>query len=176
MNTPLLGVFTGGVKSLPPDGTPSGIFTPGTPMANDAGFEALTSKRDYDALKKQLAAEPLARKLTAIPGIGPISALNLALRIDATQFKSGRHLAAWLGLVPRERSTGGKQRLGGISRAGNERLRQLLVVGATAVIQYAKPDRPGVSPWLLELLKRLIDNRPPYDPNCTSKRTDHSSL
>jgi transposase len=116
-------------------------------------IEARTAEIDAK-LKKQLAAEPLARKLTAIPGIGPISALNLALRIDATQFKSGRHLAAWLGLVPRERSTGGKQRLGGISRAGNERLRQLLVVGATAVIQYAKPDRPGVSPWLLELLKR----------------------
>jgi transposase len=106
------------------------------------------------ALKKQLAEEPVAQRLTKIPGIGPITALNLALRVDPAQFASGRHFAAWLGLVPRERSTGGKQRLGGISRAGNERLRQLLVVGATAVIQHARPDRPGVSPWLIELLKR----------------------
>jgi transposase len=78
--------------------------------------------------------------------------LNFALRIDPAQFKSGRHLAAWLGLVPRQRSTGGKQRLGGISRAGDERLRQLLVLGATAVIRHAKPGHPNVSPWLLELL------------------------
>ena len=72
--------------------------------------------------------------------------------MDASQFRSGRHLAAWLGLVPRERSTGGKQRLGGISRAGNERLRSLLVLGATAVIRHARPGR--TSPWLLSLLER----------------------
>ena len=74
--------------------------------------------------------------------------------VDATQLESGRHFAAWLGLVPREVSTGGKQRLGGISRAGNERLRQLLVLGATAVIRFARPGRPGVSAWLLALLER----------------------
>ena len=77
---------------------------------------------------------------------GPITALNLALRIDPSQFKSGRHLAAWRGLVPRERSTGGKQRFGGISRAGNERVRQLLVVGATSVIRHAVPGSPKASP------------------------------
>ena len=63
-----------------------------------------------------------------------------------------RHLASWLGLTPRDHSTGGKQRLGGISRAGNERLRQLLVLGATAVIRHAKPGR--ASAWLLALLER----------------------
>lgn len=76
---------------------------------------------------------------------GPITALNLALRIDPSQFKSGRHLAAWRGLVPRERSTGGKQRFGGISRAGNERVRQLLVVGATSVIRHAVQGSPKAS-------------------------------
>jgi transposase len=106
------------------------------------------------ALKKRFAADPLARRLAKIPGVGPIIALNLAARINPAQFKSGRHFAAWLGLVPRERSTGGKQRLGGISRAGDERLRQLLVVGATAAIQQARPGRAGASAWLLELLKR----------------------
>ena len=99
-------------------------------------------------------ANPLSRLLTGIPGVGPITALNFVSRVDPAQFKSGRHLAAWLGLVPRENSTGGKQRLGGISRAGDERLRQLLVLGATAVIRHVKPGRANASPWLLELLKR----------------------
>ena len=62
--------------------------------------------------------------------------------------------AAWLGLTPRERSTGGKHRLGRISKAGNERLRQLLVVGATSVIRVARPGRPSSSTWLLGLLAR----------------------
>ena len=99
-------------------------------------------------------AHKLSQLLTGIPGVGPITALNFVSRVDPAQFKSGRHLAAWLGLVPRENSTGGKQRLGGISRAGDERLRQLLVLGATAVIQHARPGRANTSAWLLELLKR----------------------
>jgi transposase len=105
-------------------------------------------------LVAQCKANADARRLSEIPGVGPISALNFALRIDATQFQSGRHFAAWLGLVPRESSTGGKQRLGGISRAGNERLRALLVLGATAVIRFAKPGRLSASAWLLKLLER----------------------
>jgi transposase len=115
-------------------------------------------------LMQQHKANPVSRRLAAIPGIGPIGALNFALRVDAGQFASARHLAAWLGLVPRECSTAGKQRLGGISRAGDERLRQLLVLvlvlGATAVIQYVKPrvepagGRPAPSQWLVNLLSR----------------------
>ena len=105
-------------------------------------------------LMQQHKANPLSRRLAAIPGIGPIGALNFALRTEAGQFASARHFAAWLGLVPRECSTGGKQRLGGISRAGDERLCQLLVLGATAVIQHAKPGRPATSQWLLNLLNR----------------------
>ena len=105
-------------------------------------------------LMQQHKTNPLSRRLAAIPGIGPIGALNLALRVDAGQFASARHFAAWLGLVPRECSTAGKQRLGGISRAGDERLRQLLVLGATAVIQHARPGRPATSQWLLNLLSR----------------------
>ena len=99
-------------------------------------------------------ADPDTRRLATLPGIGPIGAATFAARVDPTQFRSGRHFAAWLGLVPRQNSTGGKTRLGGISRAGDERLRQLLVLGATAVIRHAKPGRPAASPWLLELLKR----------------------
>ena len=115
-------------------------------------------------LMQQHKANPVSRRLAAIPGIGPIGALSFALRVDAGQFASARHLAAWLGLVPRECSTAGKQRLGDISRAGDERLRQLLVLGATAVIQHANPrvtpagkrptGRPAPSQWLLNLLSR----------------------
>jgi transposase len=78
----------------------------------------------------------------------------MAMTVEARQFESARHFAAWLGLTPKERSTGGRQRLGGISRAGHERLRQLLVVGAMAVIRHARPTRKAASPWLLGLLER----------------------
>ena len=106
------------------------------------------------ALAAQHRAHPVSQLLAAIPGVGPVGALTLAVRVDPSQFKSGRHLAAWLGLTPREHSSGGKQRMGGISRAGDERLRQLLVLGATAVVKTATPGRRGVSPWLLSLLGR----------------------
>jgi transposase len=110
---------------------------------------------DLDAKLHTAAKEDaMARELVKVPSIGVLGAMTLSLAVDAKQFKSGRHFAAWLGLVPQERSTGGKQRLGGISRAGNERLRQLLVVGAMAVIRHAKPGRKSAMPWLLQLLER----------------------
>jgi transposase len=71
---------------------------------------------------------------------------------DAKAFRSGRHFAAWTGITPRENSTAGKHRPGKISREGDESLRRLLVLGATAVIQQAKAGR--ASPWLLGLLAR----------------------
>jgi transposase len=105
-------------------------------------------------LMAQHKASPMSQLLAEIPGIGPITALALSTRVAPEQFKSGRHFAAWLGLTPLQHSSGGKQRLGHISRQGNERLRQLLVVGAMAVIRFAKPGGKTASAWLLELLKR----------------------
>lgn len=105
-------------------------------------------------MRQAVAADETAHRLMKVPTIGPVGALTLSLTVDPAQFRSGRHFASWLGLVPKERSTGGKQRLGGISRAGNERLRQLLVVGAMAVIRHAKPGGKSASPWLLALLER----------------------
>jgi transposase len=99
-------------------------------------------------------ANAVSRLLATIPGIGPIIALTLALEVDPAAFESGRHLAAWIGLTPKEHSTGGKQRMGGISRAGHERLRALLVTGATSVVRCA--ERPGnklATEWLLNLLR-----------------------
>lgn len=102
----------------------------------------------------QHKVNPVSQALAKIPGIGPITALTLATEIDPGHFRSGRHLAAWMGLTPLERSTGGKVRIGGISRAGNERLRSLMVLGATAVISHAKPGSKSASGWLLKLLER----------------------
>ena len=78
-------------------------------------------------------------RLEAIPGVGPLVATALVASVpDPTVFRSGRDLSAWIGLVPKQNSTGGKNRLGSISKAGNRYLRQLLVVGALSVIRRAK--------------------------------------
>jgi transposase len=96
-----------------------------------------------------------SRRLAQIPGVGPIGATALVMKTpDPRAFPSGRHFAAWLGLTPKDHSTAGKVRLGKITRAGDERLRSVLVAGATAVIQQAKHGRGHPSPWLIALLKR----------------------
>lgn len=93
-------------------------------------------------------------RLTTIPGVGAITAATVkALVPDPDGFQSGRHFAAWLGLTPRSHSSGGKQRLGSISKMGNTELRSLLVVGATAVLRYAKNNDKAL-PWLAALLAR----------------------
>ena len=81
----------------------------------------------------------LGRRLMEIPGVGPLLASAFVATVaDAHAFKSGRCLSAWIGLVPRQNSSGGKEKLGSISKAGNRYLRQMLVVGAMAVIRYAE--------------------------------------
>jgi transposase len=96
-----------------------------------------------------------SRRLAKIPGVGPIGATALVMKTpDPRAFPSGRHFAAWLGLTPKDHSTAGKTRLGKITRAGDERLRSVLVAGATAVIQQAKHGRGHPSPWLIAVLKR----------------------
>jgi transposase len=96
-----------------------------------------------------------SRRLAKIPGVGPIGATALLMKTpDPRAFASGRHFAAWLGLTPKDHSTAGKTRLGKITRAGDERLRSVLVAGATAVIQQATHGRGHPSPWLVALLKR----------------------
>jgi len=100
-------------------------------------------------------ANEVSQRLATIPGVGPVTALTLAVDIDPAAFESGRHLAAWAGLTPKDHSTGGKQRMGGISRAGNERLRVLFVAGATSVINAAmRPSSKLMTEWLQALLQR----------------------
>jgi transposase len=105
-------------------------------------------------LHAQFKASEACRRLAKIPGVGELTALAMTLSVDPKQFESGRHFAAWLGLTPKNKSTGGRECLGRISKAGNERLRSLLVVGATAVIRVAKPGARLGTPWLVGLLER----------------------
>ena len=95
-----------------------------------------------------------SQRLEEIPGIGPIVATALVAEVgDWKAFSSGRNLAAWIGLVPKQHSTGGKDRLGGISKQGNRYLRWLLVAGAMAVIRYAR--QHGTKRlWLVRIMER----------------------
>ena len=100
-------------------------------------------------------ANATCRRLETIPGIGFITATALAATVgDAKVFRSGRQFAAWLGLVPKQHSSGGKERMGGISKMGDRYLRHLLVVGATAVIRYTRRKTTTVSTWAAQLLER----------------------
>jgi transposase len=102
-------------------------------------------------------ANALSRRLAEIPGVGPVTAAALVMKApDPHAFRSGRLFAAWLGLTPKDHSTAGKTRLGRITRAGDERLRQLLVIGATAVVKQANGKHRRGSRWLLELIKRKM--------------------
>src|SRR5436853_11357 len=111
-----------------------------------------------DTLDKRLHAQhrqcPASRRLETIPGIGVIGATALAATItDPKAFKSGRDLAAFIGLVPRNNSSGGKQRLGPISKQGDRYLRRILVVGAHSILKQART-RPDKHPWLARLMAR----------------------
>jgi transposase len=95
----------------------------------------------------------------AIPGIGPVTATAIVSAIgNGADFKKGRSFAAWLGLVPREYSTGGKQKLLGISKRGNGYLRRLMVHGARAVLRCREKQSPGLSAWLGQLVSRAHPN------------------
>ena len=100
-----------------------------------------------------------SKKLAQIPGIGPITASALVASIgDAKSFKNGRQLAAWLGLVPKQHSSGGKQLLLGISKHGDTYLRTLLIHGARAVIRVAEHKASDAQSWLAQLIGRRNKN------------------
>jgi transposase len=114
-----------------------------------------------DEVDAQLAAwhrtNECSRRLAQIPGIGPIGAAMLVMKTPAAEtFRSGRHFAAWIGLTPKDHSTAGKVRLGVITRAGDENLRSVLVVGATSVLRQVRSGRSNgaLAAWLTQLLKR----------------------
>jgi transposase len=121
--------------------------------------------KEYEQMEQQIdevdaklmawhRANECSRRLAKIPGVGPIAAAMLLMKTPAPElFRSGRQFAAWIGLTPKDHSTAGKVRLGVITRAGDEGLRSVLTVGATAVIKHALRDG-SASPWLIILLAR----------------------
>jgi len=125
-----------------------------------------TYAREYARLKVEITKieaklmawhkdNELSRRLEEVPGVGPIGASLAAMKVpDPHAFGCGRDFSAWLGMTPQDHSTAGKTRLGVITRAGDEALRRVLVVGATAVIQKVKQGKGQPSPWLVALLKR----------------------
>ena len=126
-------------------------------LALGAHLDALAS--EIRALERQLMvwhrADATSQRLETIPGVGLITATALAASVpDPSVFKSGRQFAAFLGLVPLQNSSGGKDRLGHISKMGNGYLRRLLVVGATSVIRRAETNTTKTGIWVRSLLER----------------------
>jgi transposase len=115
---------------------------------------------EADAVLNKTAHENAAcQRLVAIPGIGPVTATALIAAIgNGAAFRKGREFAAWMGMVPREHSTGGKQKLLGISKRGNSYLRTLFIQGARAVLQQSTKQASGLSAWLAQLTARTHRN------------------
>src|SRR2546429_3451175 len=125
-------------------------------------FAALEKQLAYD--QEQLAAlamtHPECQRLMTIPGIGPLTATALVAAVsDASAFKNGRQFAAWLGLVPRQHATGGKERLLGISTRGDSSLHKLLVHGARTTIRWVGRQTDRRSQWMRQLVERRGTNR-----------------
>lgn len=109
------------------------------------------------AIEAAAKGDETARLLMSVPGIGPITASALSALVgDPSRFRDGRHFAAWLGLVASQHSTGGKTRLGRITKRGDRYLRKLLVMGATANLRTAKRGRTPLAGWT----RRLLGRRP----------------
>jgi transposase len=115
---------------------------------------------EADRLIQQAAREnETCERLDAIPGIGPLTATALLAAMgNGAAFRQGRDFAAWGGLVPREHSTGGKQKLLGIGKRGNKYLRSLFIHGARAVLQFKEKQSPGLRNWLAQLTARTHYN------------------
>jgi len=116
--------------------------------------EDATAALDVE-LKAWHKNSPASQRLATIPGVGYLTASAIAATVpDPSFFRSGREFAAWLGLVPRQNSSGGKQQLGRISKQGHRYIRKLLVVGATSVLRYARTKSAPGADWVNDLLER----------------------
>lgn len=116
----------------------------------DAQIEELDGE-----IRRRVRADSVARRLMTIPGIGPIAATAITALVTAPEgFRTGRDFAAWLGLTPLQKSTGGKQKLGVISRMGERTIRRLLIVGASAVVRWAARREAPARSWLTQMLAR----------------------
>jgi transposase len=110
----------------------------------------------YDRQVRRMAQEnEICRRMMTVPGVGPNTATALSAAVgNPHEFRNGRGLAAWLGLVPKQHSSGGKSRLGGISKRGDVRLRELLIHGARSVVSQVHRKSDRRSQWIVELMAR----------------------
>lgn len=112
-----------------------------------------------DQLLAQAKTDERVQRIQQLPGVGPVSASAIVASVgDARQFKSGRDFAAWLGIVPKQHSSGGKEKLGGISKRGDEYLRTLLIHGARACVLHCEGKLDRRNQWLGSLIKRRNKN------------------
>jgi transposase len=106
-------------------------------------------------LRKWHREDDVSRRIATIPGVGPVGSAMLSKKASpAETFRSGRDFAAWFGLTPKDHSTGGRMRHGGITKAGDSALRSVLIVGATALLRHIRKGRHQPTPWLAALLER----------------------
>ena len=120
----------------------------------DSKIEAATAQ-----ITRESALQPVCQRLEQVRGIGPLSASALWLKATGQSYQNGRHLAAALGLVPKHTGTGGKVRLGGISKRGDRYLRWLLIHGARAVVSHLGEKQDRLSRWLRTLVTRRGTNK-----------------
>ena len=129
----------------------------GTVRPARAGRSATQHRSEIEKLETESSVashQRASRRLATIPGVGPITASAIAASVpDASLFRSGRQFAAWLGLTPKSHSSGGNEHQVGISKQGDGYLRRLLVIGATAVLRFARQANPG-KVWAARLLER----------------------
>src|SRR5271169_5592571 len=106
-------------------------------------------------INRRSKEDPIARRLMTIPGVGPITATAITALVPAAEgFRVGRDFAAWLGLTPLQKSTGGKQKLGAVSKRGERTIRRLLIIGSSAVVQQASKRGAPKGSWLEQMLVR----------------------
>lgn len=145
-------------------GCQAGVPDVGVPDVALPALEALVAQ--WSALNERITeldrailrrhrADEASQRLATVPGIGPITATALVASVgDARNFKTGRHLAAWLGLTPREHASGLKRRQGAISKRGDAYLRRLLTLGAQSWLRHHRARQSGADPWLTALQQR----------------------
>ena len=123
-------------------------------ISTHTGLEAQIKALDLE-INRRAKADPVAKRLMTIPGIGPIAATAITALVPAPEgFGAGRDFAAWLGLTPLQKSTGGKQKLGAISKRGERTIRRLLILGASAVVRQACIRGAPKGSWLGQMLPR----------------------